>query len=74
MLPLFLPYTNFLDGKVNINAAPFFVLMSLSDFMTRRDVREIMKLREQNDGYISDLEVLRPMLENREGYNELLLI
>ncbi len=46
-------------GKVNVNAARYHVLMSLSDAMTREAVLEIFKLRRQNNGYIKDLSDLQ---------------
>ena len=48
-----------LDEKININAAPYFVLMSLSDFMTREAVLRIIKLRLENNGYIKNLTTLQ---------------
>ncbi len=44
--------------KININAARYHVLMSLSDSMTQRAVLEIFKLRNQEGGYIKDLRML----------------
>jgi len=45
-------------GKININAARYHVLMSLSDVMTRQAVLEIFKLRNKENGYIKDLKLL----------------
>lgn len=44
--------------KININAARYHVLMSLSDSMTRQAVLEIFKLRNREGGYIKDLKML----------------
>ncbi|GIX41921.1 MAG: type II secretion protein [Leptospiraceae bacterium] len=46
------------SGKININAARYHVLMSLSDTMTRQAVLEIFKLRNKEGGYIKDLKLL----------------
>ena len=68
----YLPYSNLLDGKVNVNAAPYFVLLSLSDFITKKEVREILKTRDRENNYIKDLSIFEPLLM-KEGYNELTL-
>lgn len=46
-------------GKVNVNAARYHVLMSLSDSMTKQAVLEIFKLRRENGGYIKELSDLQ---------------
>ncbi|MCS7205937.1 MAG: type II secretion system protein GspK [Leptospiraceae bacterium] len=52
-------YSDSDTGKININAARYHVLMSLSDSMTRQAVLEIFKLRNQEGGYIKDLKKLQ---------------
>lgn len=47
------------SGKINLNAARYHVLMSLSDSMTRQAVLEIFKLRNKEGGYIKDLKLLQ---------------
>lgn len=47
------------SGKININAARYHVLMSLSDAMTRQAVLEIFRLRNKEGGYIKDLKLLQ---------------
>ncbi|KAB2931152.1 MAG: general secretion pathway protein GspK [Leptonema illini] len=46
-------------GKINVNAARYHVLMSLSDSMTREAVLEIFKLRREKGGYIKELSELQ---------------
>ncbi len=48
-------------GKININAARYHVLMSLSDSMTRKAVLEIFQLRNKENGYIKDLKKLEAL-------------
>ncbi|MCB1167924.1 MAG: general secretion pathway protein GspK [Leptospiraceae bacterium] len=47
------------NGRVNINAARYFTVLSLSDSMTKKAVLELFKLRRQNNGYIKDVADLR---------------
>lgn len=64
--------------KININAARYHVLMSLSDSMTRETVLAIFKLKRQNNLYIKDVSALKSLPEfnvsNSQGmtlYDEL---
>ncbi|EQA43293.1 type II secretion system protein K-like protein [Leptospira broomii serovar Hurstbridge str. 5399] len=50
----FVPFQRNYDDRINLNAAPYFVLMSLSDFMTRQAAMKILKLKIQKGGYIKD--------------------
>ncbi|TGK08683.1 type II secretion protein [Leptospira fletcheri] len=50
----FVPYQRNYDDRINLNAAPYFVLMSLSDFMTRQAAMKILKLKIQKGGYLKD--------------------
>lgn len=43
------------EDRININAAPFHVLMSLSEFMTRPAVMKILKLKLKKGGYIKEI-------------------
>lgn len=54
-------------GKINVNAARYHVLMSLSDSMTREAVLEIFRLRRERGGYIKELSELQhlPALQRR---------
>jgi general secretion pathway protein K len=54
----YLPYGDSYDDRININAAPYHVLMSLSDFMTRPAVMKILKLKIRKNGYIKELKDL----------------
>ncbi len=54
----YLPYGDTYDDRININTAPYFVLMSLSDFMTKQAVLKILKLKLQKGGYIKELKDL----------------
>jgi len=49
--------------KININAARYHVLMSLSDSMSKEAVLGIFKLRRKNDNYIKSLESLQSVPE-----------
>ncbi|MCB1192080.1 MAG: general secretion pathway protein GspK [Leptospiraceae bacterium] len=46
------------EDQININAAPYHVLMSLSEFMTRQAVMKILKLKIKKGGYIKELKDL----------------
>lgn len=59
----FMPFNETTDDKVNINAARFNVLMSLSDSMTREAVLALFKLRRKNKGYIKNLAELQHLPE-----------
>ncbi|WP_242935144.1 general secretion pathway protein GspK [Leptospira kobayashii] len=54
----YLPYGDSYDDRININTAPYFVLMSLSDFMTKQAAMKILKLKLQKGGYIKELKDL----------------
>lgn len=54
----YLPYGDTYDDRININTAPYFVLMSLSDFMTKQAALKILKLKIQKGGYIKELKDL----------------
>ncbi len=51
------------DERININAARYHLLMSLSDAMTDRAVKAIFKLRRENNGYMKDLKSLKDLPE-----------
>ncbi|MBI3395200.1 MAG: general secretion pathway protein GspK, partial [Spirochaetia bacterium] len=50
-----------MDDKVNINAARYHVLMSLSDAMTRDAVLALFKRRREKGGYIKDVGELQSL-------------
>lgn len=54
----YLPAGDAYDDRININAAPYFVLMSLSDFMNKRAAIKILRLKLQKGGYIKELKDL----------------
>ncbi|GBF49078.1 type II secretory pathway protein K [Leptospira ryugenii] len=54
----YLPAGDSYDDRININTAPYFVLMSLSDFMTKQAAMKILKLKVQKGGYIKELKDL----------------
>ncbi|TGN18547.1 type II secretion protein [Leptospira idonii] len=54
----YLPHGDSYDDRININTAPYFVLMSLSDFMTKQAAMKILKLKLQKGGYIKELKDL----------------
>lgn len=51
----FLPFRDTGDERININAAPYFVLMSLSDFMTKQAAMRILKFKLEKGGYIKEI-------------------
>ncbi|WCL47940.1 general secretion pathway protein GspK [Leptospira sp. GIMC2001] len=54
----YLPFGDTYDDRININAAPYHVLMSMSDFMTKAAVMKILKLKLKKNGYIKELKDL----------------
>ncbi|MDZ4726735.1 MAG: type II secretion system protein GspK [Leptospira sp.] len=54
----YLPAGDSYDDRININTAPYFVLMSLSDFMTKQAAMKILKLKLQKGGYLKELKDL----------------
>jgi general secretion pathway protein K len=54
----YLPAGDSYDDRININTAPYFVLMSLSDFMTKQAAIKILKLKLQKGGYLKELKDL----------------
>ncbi|MDF3821523.1 type II secretion system protein GspK [Leptospira sp. 96542] len=54
----YLPAGDSYDDRININTAPYFVLLSLSDFMTKQAAMKILKLKLQKGGYIKELKDL----------------
>ncbi|WP_244290298.1 general secretion pathway protein GspK [Leptospira bourretii] len=54
----YLPAGDSYDDRININTAPYFVLISLSDFMTKQAAMKILKLKLQKGGYIKELKDL----------------
>lgn len=65
-LTVYVPYQSSINDKVNINAARYHVIMSLSAGMTERAVKAIFELRRKNQGYIknlSDLQSIPELLE-----------
>ncbi|EPG66494.1 general secretion pathway protein GspK [Leptospira wolffii] len=57
-LTAFVPFQRNYDDRINLNAAPYFVLMSLSDFMTRQAALQIMKLKIKKGGYLKEVKDL----------------
>ena len=58
------------DERVNINAAPYFVLMSLSDFMTEDIVKKIVELRIESGGFIKEVKELKTIPELQQKISE----
>jgi general secretion pathway protein K len=54
-LTAYLPFRDTMDERININAAPFFVVMSLSEYMTRQAAMKLLKHKIENGGYIKEL-------------------
>ncbi|TGJ99093.1 type II secretion protein [Leptospira semungkisensis] len=59
----FVPFQRNYDDRINLNAAPYFVLMSLSDFMTRQAALQIMKLKIKKGGYLKETKDLETVPE-----------
>jgi len=57
-LTAYLPFGDTYDDRININTAPYFVLMSLSDFMTKQAALKILKLKLQKGGYLKEVKDL----------------
>nr|WP_246057455.1 type II secretion system protein GspK [Leptospira gomenensis] len=51
------------DDRINLNAAPYFVLMSLSDFMTKQAAMRILKFKLEQGGYIKELKDIEKFQE-----------
>jgi len=62
-LTAFVPFGERIEDKININAARYHVLMSLSESMTREAVMALYKLRKQKGWYLKDIGELRNLPE-----------
>ncbi|MBL8022211.1 MAG: general secretion pathway protein GspK [Leptospirales bacterium] len=62
-LTAYVPYGDKLEDKININAARYHTLMSLSESMTREAVLALFKYRRQKNGYIKELGEIRNLPE-----------
>ncbi|PTM48574.1 type II secretion system protein K (GspK) [Leptospira borgpetersenii serovar Javanica] len=51
------------DDRINLNGAPYFVLMSLSDFMTKQAAMRILKFKLERGGFIKELKDLEKFQE-----------
>ncbi len=51
------------DDRINVNAARYHVLMSMSDFMTPEAAKAILKLRNENGTYIKNIQLLKGLPE-----------
>ncbi|WP_033109772.1 type II secretion system protein GspK [Leptospira interrogans] len=51
------------DDRINLNGAPYFVLMSLSDFMTKQAAMRILKFKLEQGGFIKELKDLEKFQE-----------
>ena len=59
----YLPFKDTGDDRININAAPYYVLMSISEFMTRQAVMRILKYKLEKGGYIKEINDLKNFAE-----------
>ena len=59
----YLPFKDTGDDRININAAPYHVLMSISEFMTRQAVMRILKYKIEKGGYIKEINDLKNFAE-----------
>ena len=62
-LTAYIPYGERFEDKININAARYHALMSLSDSMTREAVLALFKLRRKSGNYIKDVGALKDLPE-----------
>jgi len=62
-LTAYVPYGEQLNDKVNINAARYHVLMSLSESMTERAVKALFKYRKDKGNYIKNIDEIRSLPE-----------
>lgn len=62
-LTAYVPFGERFEDKININAARYHVLMSLSDSMNRDAVLALFKLRRQSNNYIKDIGTLKDLPE-----------
>ncbi|EMJ79411.1 type II secretion system protein K-like protein [Leptospira borgpetersenii serovar Hardjo-bovis str. Sponselee] len=51
------------NDRINLNGAPYFVLMSLSDFMTKQAAMRILKFKLERGGFIKELKDLEKFQE-----------
>ena len=54
------------DERINLNSAPYFVLLSLSDYMTKDIVKKVIELRIKNGGFIKDVKELEQIAEMQQ--------
>jgi general secretion pathway protein K len=59
----YLPYRDTSDDRININAAPYHVIMSLSEFMTRQAAMKLLKFKIEKGGYIKELKDIEKFAE-----------
>lgn len=59
----YVPFKDTGDDRININAAPYHVLMSISEFMTRQAAMRILKYKLEKGGYIKEINDLKNFAE-----------
>lgn len=74
----YLPYRDTSDDRINLNAAPYHVIMSLSEYMTKQAAMKLLKFKLERGGYIKELKDIEkfPEFQTRTAggftlYNEL---
>lgn len=59
----FVPASESIEDKININGARYFTLLALSDNMNDAAVRALLRLRRKGNGYIKNIADLRELPE-----------
>ena len=59
----YLPYRDTSDDRININAAPYHVVMSLSEYMTKQAAMKLLKFKLEKGGYIKELKDIEKFAE-----------
>lgn len=62
-LTVYMPSSSVDSWKVNINQAPYHVLLALGDFMTPEAAKAILTARLENGGYFSSLDNIKDLPE-----------
>ena len=72
-LTAFIPLEGNFEDKINVNAARYHALMSLSEGMTDEAVKALFKYRRENGNYIKDLGALKTLPEFQTKVGEVTL-
>ncbi|MBX7057398.1 MAG: general secretion pathway protein GspK [Leptospirales bacterium] len=70
----YVPASESIDDKININGARYYTLLSLSEHMNDSAVRALLKLRRKSQGYIKSLSELRSLPEFQSSVGDRLTL